>query len=208
MAEHEGSYVHDRDLLFPSQARPTFAQAISQDNQAPKNVIPKKANVTQTNSSGDKNRKRTIHKGDSPLRKKFVTSQPSLGETEKLQQQNRFNPLSDLNGNDPFNFTGLTEAMDHALEKASTTPADSKNSQENPHPNLLLPQVSTLSRYPPPRTLLLTPTQILSRINLPHHPLHPRLPFPQTSTKSRTLLPTKIKQTKLAHCSLKININL
>ena len=138
MAEHGGSYVHVRDTLFPSQARPTYAQATSQSNTAPKITTPKKhKNVTQTSSStqtndlSDKNRKRAH--GQSPEQKP-VKSQKSLGNSEKLNLHNRFKILENLNGTSPFDFTSMTEAVDKTPLEASNTPANSKNLQGNPPP--------------------------------------------------------------------------
>ena len=138
MAEHGGSYVHVRDNLFPRQARPTYAQTVSQDKTRTKKVIPKEPTVTQANNSVDRNRidrKRTSSQpGHSSQAKRSVTSQPRLGETEKLNTHNRFEPLWNLNGSDPFIFTGMKEAVDRTPPEASNTPADSKNLQGSPPP--------------------------------------------------------------------------
>ena len=97
-----------------------------------------------------------FNRSKAPKERKSVKSNPSLGETEKLKLQNRFDPLWNLNGDDPFNFTRMTEAMDQGPVKASNTPADSKNLQEKPHPQPSPTPGLDSVEIPPPRMILLT----------------------------------------------------
>ena len=133
MAEHGGSYIHVRDTLFPRQARPSYAQAASLRKTTPKKTNPQQEKVTQakiftqTDSLSDKNRKRTHPMGQSPEGNRHV-------KIEKLTTHNRFTPLQNLNGTDPFKFTGMAEAVDTTPLEASNTPANSKNLQGGPPP--------------------------------------------------------------------------